>query len=65
MHSVSHCMYFTTRNKRFLAGSVIKLMNSQVKLEQICFLLMSNLKVFFLSDYSDVDHAPFNVDDEE
>lgn len=30
MHGVSHCLYLFTRNKRFLAGSVLKLMNAQV-----------------------------------
>lgn len=30
MHGVSHCLYLLTRNKRFLAGSVLKLMNAQV-----------------------------------
>lgn len=34
MHGVSHCLYLFTRNKRFLAGSVLKLMNSQVKCQR-------------------------------
>lgn len=30
INKVSYCLYFITRSKRFLAGSVLKLMNSQV-----------------------------------
>lgn len=30
MHGVSRCLYLVTRSNRFLAGSVIKMMNTQV-----------------------------------
>lgn len=32
MHGVSHCLYMMTRSKKFLAGSVFKLMNQQTTL---------------------------------
>lgn len=32
MHGLSRCMYMLTRKSRFLAGSVLKLMNSQTTL---------------------------------
>ena len=44
MHGVSHCLYFVTRSKRFLAGSVIKLMNAQTT-PRLCWMLQNNKKL--------------------
>lgn len=36
MHGLSRCMYMLTRKSRFLAGSVLKLMNTQVNILNTC-----------------------------
>lgn len=47
MHGVSHCLYMFTRNKRFLAGSVLKLMNAQVYLQYLLPIIYK-IKAWFL-----------------
>lgn len=44
MHGVSHCLYLFTRNKRFLAGSVLKLMNAQTTL-RLSWMIQHNKKL--------------------
>lgn len=46
MHGLSRLMYMLTRKSRFLAGSVLKLMNSQVSPLLLCFeVLVFNLNI--------------------
>ncbi|XP_055322195.1 putative glycerol kinase 5 [Sitodiplosis mosellana] len=44
MHGVSHFLYMFTRNKRFLAGSVLKLMNAQTTL-RLSWMIQNNKKL--------------------
>lgn len=41
MHGVSRCLYLFTRSKRFLAGSVIKMMNAQTTL-RLAWMIQNN-----------------------
>lgn len=67
MHGVSHCLYMFTRNKRFLAGSVLKLMNAQVmNVGSISEIRLQKLRQFFSFFYiivSRSDHVTIVMDD--